>query len=82
MQVQLDAGDRDKQLRIMTDQNAELLRLLEAEEAQSTRLAADAQAASRELDTLRSRYGSLLTTAKAHEEAAGRAAREGQLRRY
>lgn len=32
--VQTDASDRDKQLRIMTDQNAELLRLLEAEEAQ------------------------------------------------
>jgi hypothetical protein len=79
-QVQTEAGDRDKQLRIMTDQNAELLRLLEQEEAQSTRYSADAASASRELETLRSRYGSLLTTAKAHEDAAGRAAREGQLR--
>jgi hypothetical protein len=78
--VQTEAGDRDKQLRIMTDQNAELLRLLEQEEAQSTRYSADAASASRELETLRSRYGSLLTTAKAHEDAAGRAAREGQLR--
>lgn len=29
---------------------------------------------------MRSKYGSLLTTAKSHEEMAGRAAREGQLR--
>ncbi|CAN0021251.1 unnamed protein product, partial [Laminaria digitata] len=36
--VQVDAADRDKQLRIMTDQNAELLRLLEQEEAQTARL--------------------------------------------
>lgn len=34
----------------------------------------------RELEALRSKYGSLLTTAKSHEEMAGRAAREGQLR--
>lgn len=36
--VQSEAADRDKQLRIMTDQNAELLRLLEQEEAQTARL--------------------------------------------
>lgn len=36
--VQAEAADRDKQLRIMTDQNAELLRLLEQEEAQTSRL--------------------------------------------
>ena len=34
----------------------------------------------KELEALRSKYGSLLTTAKSHEEMAGRAAREGQLR--
>lgn len=34
----------------------------------------------KELEALRSKYGSLLTTAKTHEEMAGRAAREGQLR--
>lgn len=38
--VQAEAADRDKQLRIMTDQNAELLRLLEQEEAQTARLSA------------------------------------------
>lgn len=38
--VQSEAADRDKQLRIMTDQNAELLRLLEQEEAQTGRLSA------------------------------------------
>lgn len=39
-----------------------------------------AQATVKELEALRSKYGSLLTTAKSHEEMAGRAAREGQLR--
>lgn len=38
--VQAEAADRDKQLRIMTDQNAELLRLLEQEEVQTARLSA------------------------------------------
>ena len=38
------------------------------------------QATVKELEALRSKYGSLLTTAKSHEEMAGRAAREGQLR--
>ncbi|KAG5182590.1 leucine rich repeat protein [Tribonema minus] len=159
LQIQAEASDRDKQLRIMTDQNAELLRLLEAEEAQlpcapqtnqcfcpcgtsaaaalraggtrgggrggsahtctshflsrplklyvlascdvllelidvsatathrrrrrcvqAARAAADAAAAVRDLEALRGKYGTLLTTAKQHEEMAGRAAREGQLR--
>ena len=39
-----------------------------------------AQDTVKELEALRSKYGSLLTTAKSHEEMAGRAAREGQLR--
>lgn len=38
------------------------------------------QATVKELEALRAKYGSLLTTAKSHEEMAGRAAREGQLR--
>ena len=33
-----------------------------------------------DLEGLRSKYSSLLTTAKTHEEMAARAAREGQLR--
>ncbi|CAM9735053.1 unnamed protein product [Ectocarpus sp. 4 AP-2014] len=78
--VQAEAADRDKQLRIMTDQNAELLRLLEQEEAQTARLSTANEATVKELEALRSKYGSLLTTAKSHEEMAGRAAREGQLR--
>lgn len=36
--VQAGTADRDKQLRIMTDQNAELLRLLEQEETQTAKL--------------------------------------------
>ena len=36
--AQAEMADRDKQLKIMTDQNSELLRLLETEEAQTARL--------------------------------------------
>ena len=36
--AQAEMADRDKQLKIMTDQNSELLRLLETEEAQTAKL--------------------------------------------
>ena len=38
--VQVEVADSGKQLRIMTDQNAELLRLLEEEESQTSQLGA------------------------------------------
>lgn len=41
--VQAETADRDKQLRIMTDQNAELLRLLEQEEAQTAKLSTSSE---------------------------------------
>ena len=78
--AQAGSAERDRQLRIMEDQNAELLRLLEAEEARSAKLGRDIDASRRELETLRGTHSSLLATAKAHEEAASRAAREGELR--
>ena len=64
----------------MTDQNSELLRLLETEEAQTAKLEQEAGGLRNELEGLRSKYSSLLSTAKTHEEMAGKAAREGQLR--
>lgn len=64
----------------MTDQNAELLRLLETEESQTAKLSAENETSRKQLEALRFKYGALLTTAKTHEEMAARAAREGQLR--
>ncbi|KAJ1457218.1 hypothetical protein M885DRAFT_586854 [Pelagophyceae sp. CCMP2097] len=72
--------DKDKQLRILTDQNSELLRLLETEESQTARLAAENSAFRGEMDMFKAKYATLLTTAKAHEDLATQAAREGQLR--
>lgn len=79
-QVQLENANKDKQIKILTDQNAELLRLLETEEAQTAKLSAENEAFRKELEALKFKYGALLTTAKTHEEMAARAAREGQLR--
>lgn len=78
--MQAEVADKDKQLRIMTDQNSELLRLLEAEEAGGTKLAGEVAELRAELDELRQKHGALLATAKTHEELATKAAKEGQLR--
>lgn len=40
-QIQLENANKDKQVKILTDQNAELLRLLETEEAQTSKLGAE-----------------------------------------
>jgi hypothetical protein len=79
-QVQLENANKDKQIKILTDQNSELLRLLETEEAQTAKLSAENESFRKELEALKLKYGALLTTAKTHEEMAARAAREGQLR--
>ena len=73
-------ADKDKQLKIMTDQNSELLRLLETEEGQTAKLEKEGGGLRSELEGMRHKYSSLLTTAKTHEEMAAKAAREGQLR--
>jgi myosin protein heavy chain len=75
-----EVADKEKQLRIMTDQNAELLRLLESEEAVTVQLQGEISEIRAELDELRQKHGALLITAKTHEELATKAAREGQLR--
>ena len=77
---QAEVADKDKQLRIMTDQNTEMLRLLEAEEVRGTQLDREVAELRSELDELRQKHGALLATAKTHEELATKAAKEGQLR--
>ena len=72
--------DKDKQLKIMTDQNSELLRLLESEEAANAKLEVSNKEVREELEVLKDKYSNLLTTAKTHEGMAAKAAREGQLR--
>lgn len=78
--IEQEVGDRDQKIKIMTSQNSELLRLLETEEAQTATLEKERNTLRSSLDALKDKYSSLLTTAKTHEELAGRAAREGQLR--
>lgn len=72
--------ERDTQIKVLTDHNTELLRLLEHEESQSSSLASQVTSLRAELDALQTKYASLLATAKTHEEIASRATREGQLR--
>lgn len=72
--------ERDTQIKVLTDHNTELLRLLEHEEAQSSSLAAHVLTLKADLDALQTKYTSLLATAKTHEEIAARATRDGQLR--
>lgn len=78
--MESEVSDKEKQLRIMTDQNSELLRLLESEEGLTLDLQSEVSELRSELDELRQKHGSLLTTAKTHEEMSTKAAREGQLR--
>lgn len=78
--AQAGMEERDTQIRVLTDHNTELLRLLEHEEAQTQLLGTQHSTVRSELDALETKYASLLTAAKTHEEVAARASREGQLR--
>jgi hypothetical protein len=78
--VQTGMDERDTQIKVLTDHNTELLRLLEHEESQSSALAKETSTVKSELDALQTRYASLLATARTHEEIATKATREGQLR--
>ncbi|KAF4321420.1 hypothetical protein BBO99_00001227 [Phytophthora kernoviae] len=80
IKAQTGIEERETQVRVLTDHNTELLRLLEHEEAQSSSLAARTTTLKGDLEALETRYASLLASAKTHEEIATRATREGQLR--
>ncbi|KAG7397048.1 LPXTG-motif cell wall anchor domain protein [Phytophthora boehmeriae] len=80
IKAQTGIEERETQVRVLTDHNTELLRLLEHEEAQSSSLAARTTTLKGDLEALETRYASLLASAKTHEEMATRATREGQLR--
>ena len=71
---------KDKQHKIMTDHNSELLRLLEKLEFDKATLDQVHMGLKQELDDLRGKYSSLLSTAKTHENMATQAAHQGQLR--
>ncbi|GMF29707.1 unnamed protein product [Phytophthora fragariaefolia] len=80
IKAQTGIEERETQVRVLTDHNTELLRLLEHEEAQSQSLASRTTALKSDLEALETRYASLLVSAKTHEEIATRATREGQMR--
>lgn len=75
-----EVQDKEKQLRIMTDQNSELLRLLESEESLAARLQSEVAQLRNEIDEISQKYTALSSTARTHEELATKAAKEGQLR--
>ncbi|ETL38568.1 hypothetical protein L916_09851 [Phytophthora nicotianae] len=80
IKAQTGIEERETQVRVLTDHNTELLRLLEHEEAQSSSLALRTTQLKSDLEALETRYASLLASAKTHEEIATRATREGQMR--
>ena len=53
--AQAEMADKDKQLKIMTDQNSELLRLLETEESQTAKLEKEGSSLRADLEGLRSK---------------------------
>ncbi|CEG43669.1 Leucine-rich repeat, ribonuclease inhibitor subtype [Plasmopara halstedii] len=80
LKAQTGIEERATQIKVLNDHNTELLRLLEHEEAQTSALSSKTSTLASELETLQTRYASLLSSAKTHEEIATRATREGQLR--
>ena len=64
--IQSEMADKEKQLRIMTDQNSEMLRLLLSEEGVSAQLQSEVHELRSEIDELRQKHQSLLTTATTH----------------
>ncbi len=75
----IDNEEKDKQLHIMTSQNAELLRLLEVEEEIAGKLSVEKEAAVSDLEGLKLKYRNIVSTAKKQEELACKSSREGQL---
>ena len=56
--VQLENANKDKQIKILTDQNSELLRLLETEESQTAKLTNENDGLRKDLEALKFKYGS------------------------
>ena len=71
---------RDKQLQILTEQNGELLRLLEIEEAQNAQISSKYESCKEERDSLDAQFKVLTIKNKSFEDAANLASREGCLR--
>jgi hypothetical protein len=71
--------EKDKQIRTLTDQHSELLRLLESEEHLSSSLQTEISELRTTMEDIKTKYTALLSTARTHEELAGKAIKEGQL---
>jgi len=80
VRIRSECHEKNKQLHILSSQNSELLRLLEAEESHSSLLAASNERLRKEMEELKSKHAELVSTAKAHHLMATRAAEESQLR--
>ncbi len=75
----MDNTEKDKQLHIMTSQNAELLRLLEVEEEIAGKLSTEKEVAISDLEGLKVEYRNIMSAAKEKEELAGKSSVEVQL---
>jgi len=71
---------RDKQLQILTEQNGELLRLLEIEETQNAQISSKYELCKEERDNLDAQFKVLTIKNKSCEDVANLASREGCLR--
>ena len=78
-EIRNETTDRENQLKIMSAQNAELLRLLEAEEGNNAQLATGCEASRSECRDLKNNNGTLNKSLKSFEELANKSVRESQL---
>mmetsp|Transcript_7462 Transcript_7462/g.11099 ORF Transcript_7462/g.11099 Transcript_7462/m.11099 type:complete len:1051 (-) Transcript_7462:52-3204(-) len=78
-QIRNEACDKDKQVKVMTAQNAELLRLLETEEASNAKLTSEYEEIRSSAKALNEQCESLTKTSRSYEELANKSVRESQL---
>ena len=78
--IKSETSDRDKQLAIMTEQNGELLRLLETEEANNARLASENETQTAKIREYREKYELLEKVSKEHQDISSKATYEGHLK--
>lgn len=78
--LKLETSDRDKQLEIMTEQNGELLRLLEAEEANNSRLSSECEEYKTRAREYREKNEMLEKLSMEHQDFTKKTTYEGHLK--
>jgi len=78
--IKEESTDRDRQLSIMTEQNGELLRLLETEESNNARLASECEEQKAQTREYREKIELLERASKEHKDKSNKATFEGHLK--